>query len=812
MTKIFKRTIILILFIALGLVLIGCGETPSTDNPGGNQGENQGGENQGGENQGGENQGGETATHTIASVGEALRGTYKAEDIVVVVEETKVSITDSTGKTLQYILYVESDGRIYILEDEEKVYCTFGENTVTNKHGTFIKETIQPVNKIAITFELTVPALDKTDYEFVIKGSFSNWKCLAANKLTKDGDKYIVTLEFEEGKNIEYKYAIFDEENGSGVAEVMLDGKDIANRVVNVNEEKTVQDTVARFKGIKLASEVEQVKELLDNTFYDNDKGSVHQLAFDNETGKLTVTYTKAEGKNWSCIIRPFTSEESGLLSSITFKFKGEKGVEYLFKVEGGDGNQEEAVVGTGEVQEYTMKISESAVNSARLVIFGHKGLTGTTAAPVTGTYELISIKAVLKEPVPETERVPGENPIHILAIGNSFSDDGLWLLYDILEQLGYDDIIVANLYIGGCTVAIHKSNLENDASAYTYRINKDGTWNNKNGYKASKALAEQRWDYISLQQASDHSGLVDKYVEADINYIYEYALNIAKEKNPDVKFVWHMTWAYQQNSTHSAFVNYNKDQLTMYNGILNAVQTVIVPNSHNPIVVPSGTTIQNLRTTFLGDTITRDGYHLNEAFGRYAAALTWAIKLTGKDIDNIVRPASVSAKYDPLCKEAAKNACLAPFEITNSIYTEDNNQVVINYDNYDLLPHSEYIVGNGYYNSQDSTKFLTRINDGSDFCNGFITTKLLTKEDLPIGSIIALGNGYQYRPEGWIDEAKQTSRNPNTTEAVIVVDEAWWGNYIYRAFNISKVGGGVLTGEAYDAALANFNIYIPKE
>ena len=806
MTKFLKRTIILIILVFIGATLIGC---TNSNNPNEQGHTNQSDNNQGDNNQGNGNQ--QSQTDEVAKVEANLQGTYLGDDIVVVLEESKVSITDSTGKTLEYTLYIDADGNIYILEDEEKVYCTFGENTVTNKHGTFTKETTQPVNKIAIKFELTIPDLVKGEYEFVIKGSFSNWKCQEEYKLAKDGDKYSITLEFEEGKRIEYKYAIFDEENGSGVVEVMLDGKDIANRVVNVSEEATIEDSVARFKGIKLASEAEQVKELLDNTFYDNDRGAVHQLAFDNETGKLTVSYSKAEGKAWSCIIRPFTSEESGLLSTITFTFKGEKDVEYLFKVEGGDSNQEEAVVGNGEIQEYTMRIGESAINSARLVIFGHKGVTGTTSAPVTGSYELISIKAVLKEPVPEEERVPGENPIHILAIGNSFSDDGLWLLYNILEQLGYDDIIVANLYIGGCTVATHKSNLSSDAAAYTYRINKDGTWVNKNGYKASKALAEQRWDYISLQQASDHSGLVDKYVEADINYIYEYALNIAKEKNPDVKFVWHMTWAYQQNSTHSAFVNYNKDQLTMYNGILNAVQTVIVPNSHNPIIVPSGTTIQNLRTTFLGDTITRDGYHLNEAFGRYAAALTWAIKLTGKDISNISRPASVLAKHDALCKEAAINACAKPFEVTNSIYTEDSNQIVINYDNYDLLEQSDYIIGNGYYNSGDSTKYLVPIQDGSDFCNKFITTKLFTPEDLPIGSIIVVGSGYQYRPEGWIDEAKQANRNGNTTEKIIIVDEAWWANYIYRAFNLSKLDGTVLVNDHYTTALENFKIYIPK-
>ena len=81
----------------------------------------------------------------------------------------------------------------------------------------------------------------------------------------------------------------------------------------------------------------------------------------------------------------------------------------------------------------------------------------------------------------------------------------------------------------------------------------------------------------------------------------------------------------------------------------------------------------------------------------------------------------------------------------------------------------------------------------------------------MPVGSVIVLTGGYQYRSEGWIDEARQVNRNPNTIEKVVVVDEAWWESYIYRAFNISKVGGGILTGEAYEDALANFKIYVPK-
>ncbi len=39
-----------------------------------------------------------------------------------------------------------------------------------------------------------------------------------------------------------------------------------------------------------------------------------------------------------------------------------------------------------------------------------------------------------------------------------------------------------------------------------------------------------------------------------------------------------------------------------------------------------AGTAIQNLRTSYMGDTLTRDGYHLEVNTGRYTVSMTWAL------------------------------------------------------------------------------------------------------------------------------------------------------------------------------------------
>ena len=90
------------------------------------------------------------------------------------------------------------------------------------------------------------------------------------------------------------------------------------------------------------------------------------------------------------------------------------------------------------------------------------------------------------------------------------------------------------------------------------------------------------------------------------------------------------MTWAYQQDSTHASFPNYNKDQMTMYNMTVNAAQQAVLTHEDICGLIPAGTSIQNLRSSYLGDTLTRDGYHMSKDYGRYTVALTWYGYFTG--------------------------------------------------------------------------------------------------------------------------------------------------------------------------------------
>ncbi len=266
------------------------------------------------------------------------------------------------------------------------------------------------------------------------------------------------------------------------------------------------------------------------------------------------------------------------------------------------------------------------------------------------------------------TEVIP--TTLKILAVGNSFSVDAMQHLYLVAKDAGIENVVLGNLYIGSCSIATHLTKMKSNAADYTFYISDDASGNMViEGTRSAKyGITYDDWDYITIQQASGSSGLSGTF--ADLQSVIDY---INSNKTSDAEILWHMTWAYQQNSTHSGFANYNNNQTTMYSSIVSVVNELILSNSDISGVIPSGTAIQNLRTSPLGDTLTRDGYHLSYGIGRYTAALTWLAAITGYDIDKITAtPTSYPEVAENLdyIKEAVNNAIENPYEVTASVYT----------------------------------------------------------------------------------------------------------------------------------------------
>ena len=257
------------------------------------------------------------------------------------------------------------------------------------------------------------------------------------------------------------------------------------------------------------------------------------------------------------------------------------------------------------------------------------------------------------------------QDTLRILAIGNSFSQDAVeQYLYDLAKATN-KPIIIGNLYIGGAPLSLHWENASEDKPAYSYRkIGVDGKKVIRKGTALSVALVDEPWDFVTLQQASPLSGKFDSYKQP-VTDLLGYLGNMLKG---NAHVLWHQTWAYAPTSTHKGFLNYNKDQKTMYKGIMHAsrkVKTLGDKALRIDGVIPSGAAIQNARTV-LGDDLTRDGYHLDLGIGRFIAACTWYEFLFKQEapVDKY-HPDAVDSFDAVIAQQAAHAANLKPFSLT---------------------------------------------------------------------------------------------------------------------------------------------------
>lgn len=260
--------------------------------------------------------------------------------------------------------------------------------------------------------------------------------------------------------------------------------------------------------------------------------------------------------------------------------------------------------------------------------------------------------------------KVLAQDTIRVLAIGNSFSEDAV---ENYLYELGQSEnitFIIGNLYIGGCSLEKHWMNSQKDTAAYSFRkIDEKGVKSTTMTLSISEGIDNENWDYISLQQNSGSSGLIDTYfpyLPDLLNYVK------ARAANPNVKYIFHQTWAYASSSTHGDFPRYGKNQKKMYKAIVNTVNNA-TDKVGISIIVPSGTAIQNGRSSYIGDNFCRDGYHLSYPLGRYTAACTWFEILSGKSVvGNKFIPSNISGAEATIAQKAASCAVISPNKVTS--------------------------------------------------------------------------------------------------------------------------------------------------
>lgn len=239
---------------------------------------------------------------------------------------------------------------------------------------------------------------------------------------------------------------------------------------------------------------------------------------------------------------------------------------------------------------------------------------------------------------------------LRILAIGNSFSDDATEYLPGLLEAAGIHNVILGRLYIGGCTLERHCTEYETQGHEYVYSKSVDNCWEAVKRYKEGSfmdGLGDEAWDIITLQQGSPKSGRWDSYDPWLPKLIEIVRQNC---RNPRATIVWHQTWAYAQDYESRNFANYTYDQKLMYTCIESCVRK-LRQDYDIPVVIPSGVAVQALRGGKLKTEreYTRDGFHMDYKYGRYATACVW--------FETLIRPVlGVSVKGNAFRNQGTEN------------------------------------------------------------------------------------------------------------------------------------------------------------
>lgn len=476
-------------------------------------------------------------------------------------------------------------------------------------------------------------------------------------------------------------------------------------------------------------------------------------------------------------------------------------------------------------------------------------GLGTVAPAPESTDTDVVTDTATTPDTAPDTDAVEPDAPtdgalstainktapksLKILAVGNSFSVDAMEYLYQMLKGAGVEEVVLGNLYYGGCTLEQHLDFGKNNKTVYKYYKNTAGTWESTDSATMATALRDEAWDYITVQQASGKSGVPSSY-GANLTGLVDRI----KAACPDASLVWHQTWAYQQNSTHSAFSNYGKSQTKMYDKIVECVKTCVEGEDRIAYLIPCGTAVQNLRTSYLGDTLTRDGYHMDYQIGRYVTGLTWFCTFTGMDAGSVkYNPSASRINADMLraSAEAVNNAIKSPYKVTESTVKTGEKPGAMVVDPSVVLDPADFIVAdsnlaqsygvdlseyellewdyasNSFYNSTSSAKMSTPTSGGT-YKKFVCPTRKYSLSEIPVGSVFVCDDGWQYRLEKYKTEnAKYTGTRPGTKAAEFyVLDSAFVSDAGYLTWNVSANPSADISS-IYHQAAVHLRIYVPK-
>lgn len=276
-----------------------------------------------------------------------------------------------------------------------------------------------------------------------------------------------------------------------------------------------------------------------------------------------------------------------------------------------------------------------------------------------------------------QSTAVSSNKTLKILAIGNSFTEDTMKFVYPIVKSAGYS-VTVGVLWSSSADLQDHVVYFENKSPAYIYdKTSKDTNDKmvSKKGVSVQKALKDEDWDLVFLQQQSYKNGVPSSFTsssgESYMKTLVDYIRDHAAKKS--LSTAWLMGWAYAEDYDNAQYSQlFDGKQATMYQAIVDTMRHIIWPTGLFETIIPVGTAVQNARSSYVGDHLNRDGRHLTYSLGRYTAGLAVAAAI-GVDVNKVTYcPAdsvSVSGLHLPMLRQAVKKAVANPYKVSKSTY-----------------------------------------------------------------------------------------------------------------------------------------------
>lgn len=288
-----------------------------------------------------------------------------------------------------------------------------------------------------------------------------------------------------------------------------------------------------------------------------------------------------------------------------------------------------------------------------------------------------------------EGETPTGPEPtLRILCIGNSFTKDAVEHLPKMIAAAGIETVKIMHMYYGGRTVPEYYEGYDttNDYTCYMLNTGTD-VWTSFRGMTLKQAAASDKWDIVTIQE---HTGNYRAWSwtaeeKAAITGLIDCIKADQGDNLPEFKYI--MSQAYfdmNKIGTGSRPYMTFSTQDEMFDVIVAQAKKVLAETEIDE-VIPTGTVLQNLRTSSLDNemNLTRDGYHMDYGISRYAAACAVFEMLISPAFDGLtlddnpfrydVSSTATGSYTTPvtdtnrlIALQAARYAMARPFEVTD--------------------------------------------------------------------------------------------------------------------------------------------------